>query len=147
MIMYRIAADSLTDKGRYVFSIEHYDLRNRLLGQPRARRYTPDGMYYCHMEKEDILRETAPFFRDVRVRPITAIVPLSGRLGHCFQLLVSRIAEKLPLVKNLGELLLVSAQAPIRQPKEGQHTSGNRLYKAIDHWYSKRIHRNTKISL
>lgn len=138
MSMHHLAADALNEVGRYVFSAEFYDLRSRLLGLPRARRYTPGGMYYCHMERDDILRETAPFFRRVHLRPMTVVVPFSGRFGRRSQLIISRIAERIPFVRNLGELLLVYAKAPIRSPEEGQYTAGNKLFKAIYRWYSNR---------
>jgi len=135
MVMNLLAANALTDNGRFVFSTEFYDLRNRLLGLPRARRYTPGGIYYCHIEKDELLRETAPFFRRVHVRPINVVVPFSSHLGVRSQLAISQISERIPLVRNLGELLLVSAEAPIRPPGEGKNSAGNKLFKAIYRWY------------
>ena len=135
MVMNRLVADALTDKGRFVFSTEFYDLRSRLLGLPRARRYTPGGIYYCHLEKDEIIQETAPFFRRVRVRPINVVVPFSSRLGYMAQLVISQVAEQIPLLRNFGELLLVSAINAIRPPEEGKYLAGNKLFKTIYHWY------------
>lgn len=138
MAMHRLASNALTEKGCYVFSNEFYNLRTRLLGLPRNQRYTPGGMYFCRLEKDDVLRETAPFFKHVQVRPIQVPVPFTRNLGFKWKMILARIAEIIPLVRDMGELLLVRARKPIHQPVEGQYSAGNRVAKAIFRWYGNR---------
>lgn len=138
MAMHHLAADALTEKGLYVFGNEYYNLQTRLLGLPRVRRYTAGGMLYCHMEKDDVLRETAPFFRRVSARPIQVPIPFTRHLAYKWRKVIARIAERIPLICDLGALLLVSAGTPIRQPVEEQHSSENKLAMTIYHWYRNR---------
>lgn len=131
MTMNRLAADALSDHGRFVFSAEHYELPRRLLGMPRARRYTPGGIYLCHLEKDQIVRETAPFFSKVRVRPINFVLPLQSHLGQRLGLVIARVVERVPVVRGFGRLLLACCLAPIRPPSEGEALGGNGLLKAL----------------
>ena len=48
MTMYRMVANALTDDGRYVGSVEHYDLNRRLLGLPLTRCYCKGGILIEH---------------------------------------------------------------------------------------------------
>jgi hypothetical protein len=40
-----------------------------------------------------------------------------------------RLVAALPFVRHFGELLLLTAQDPVRLPVEGEHRSGNRVAK------------------
>ena len=138
MAMYHLAADALTEKGLYVFGNEYYNLQTRLLGLPRVQRYTPGGMLYSHLEKNDVLRETAPFFRRVTARPIQVPIPFTRHLAYKWKKVIERIAERMPIARELGALLLVCAETPIRPPEEGQYTPGNKFAMAIYRWYRNR---------
>ncbi|MBI3805584.1 MAG: class I SAM-dependent methyltransferase [Nitrospirae bacterium] len=137
MAMHRLAADALAEKGRYVYSIEFYNLRIRLLGLPRAQRYTPGGMLFCNLDKNEVIRETAPFFEHLKVRPIQVAIPLARFLTYKWRVIVARVFEKLPFTRDLGTLLLISAEKPIRPIEEGQYSPGNKFAKAIYRWYYK----------
>lgn len=138
MAMHHLAAEALTEEGLYVFGNEYYNLQTRLLGLPRVQRYTHGGMLYCHLEKDDVLRETAPFFRRVTARPIQVPIPFTRHLAYKWKKAIARIAERIPLICDLGALLLVTAGMPIRQPVEGQHSAGNKFAMTIYRWYRNR---------
>lgn len=109
--MLAIAASALRPDGRFVFSTHYHSLRSRLSRESRSRHYRAGGIYRYLFEPGEIIRETRPCFDRVACRPIQIAIPLAGRLGlPAVQL--SRIAERLPLLRSLGELLLVEAEVP-----------------------------------
>lgn len=129
MAMYRMVAEALTDDGRYVASVEHYDLNRRLLGLPRARRYSKGGVLIEHLTTKTMHREAAPYFSKLRIRPIRPRVPLLVKLPRSLALLVLRLIAVLPLAKQFGELLLLTAQRPVRLPLEGEYLHSNWIAK------------------
>jgi len=135
MNMYRTIALALTDDGRYVASFEHDDLNRRLLGLPLARRYSKDGILIEHLTTKTLRREAAPYFSKLRVRPIRARVPLVTKLPLALANPLLRLVAVLPFVRNFGELLLLTAQNPVRLQVEGEHRSGNRLAKGVYRFY------------
>jgi SAM-dependent methyltransferase/uncharacterized protein YbaR (Trm112 family) len=141
MNMFRTIAQALTDKGRYVGSFEHDDLNRRLLGLPLVRRYTKDGILIEHLTTKSMRLESAPYFSSIRVRPIRPRVPLIAKLPSGLARHILRLAAVLPFVRHFGELLLLTAQNPVRLPVEGQHRFGNRVAKGI---YRSYMHRKNK---
>jgi SAM-dependent methyltransferase len=129
MNMYRTIAHALKDDGRYVGSFEHDDLHRRLLGLPLMRRYSKDGILIEHLTTKTMDLEAAPYFSKLRVRPIRPRVPFALKLPPGLALPLLRLVAALPLARHFGELLLLTAQDPVRLPVEGQHRSGNRLAK------------------
>ena len=110
--MMQLAADAIGNTGRFVFSTHHYGLRERLRGESMSGHYPDTGIYRLLFRRRDILRETSPYFRDVRCRPIRVQIPLLGRLGFPV-VAFSRLAEKIPLLDSLGDLLLLVAREPL----------------------------------
>jgi SAM-dependent methyltransferase len=135
MNMYRTIALALTDDGRYVGSFEHDDLNRRLLGLPLARRYSKDGILIEHLTTKTLRREAAPYFSKLRVRPIRARVPLFTKLPPALASPLLRLVAVLPFVRHFGELLLLTAQNPVRLPLEGEHRSGSRIAKGVYRFY------------
>jgi len=131
MAMYRMVAHSLADEGRYVASVEHDDLNRRLLGLPRMRRYSRDGILIEHLTKKVMRREVAPYFAKLRLRPIRPRVLLVTRLPRLFALAILRTVAALPFVRQFGELLLLTAQYPVRLPIEGERRHGSRVAKGF----------------
>ena len=129
LAMHHVAADALADEGVYVFSTEHYDLRTRLLGEPRAQRYKPGDNLFFRLTRAEVEREAAPYFANVRSRPINVSLPFSRLLPRPLRGGLSRAAERVPLLRQLGDLLLVRARRPIRAPEEGVASGGNRLFR------------------
>jgi SAM-dependent methyltransferase len=131
MNMFRKIAQALTDDGRYVGSFEHDDLNRRLLGLPFVRRYSKDGILIEHLTRKSMCLESAPYFSTIRVRPIRPRVPLVAKLFPGLAHPILRLAAALPFVRDFGELLLLTAQNPVRLPMEGKHRSGNWAAKGI----------------
>jgi uncharacterized protein YbaR (Trm112 family)/protein-L-isoaspartate O-methyltransferase len=140
MAMHRLVSDALSDEGRFVFGNEYYNLHIRLRGIPKVTRYSPQGMLFCHVEKEDVKRETAPFFKRVHVRPILVPTPFVRRIGIGYRgrRVLARLGEWIPVLRDMGALLLVQAEKPIRIPKEGECAPGNRLATVIFQWYQRK---------
>jgi SAM-dependent methyltransferase len=143
MNMYRTIAHALKDDGRYVGSFEHDDLNRRLLGLPLMRRYSKDGILIEHLTTKTMRREAAPYFSRLRVRPIRPRVPFVAKLPPGLALPLLRLLAALPFVRHFGELLLLTAQDPIRLPVEGEHRSGNRAAKGAYRSYMRK--KNQKV--
>src|SRR3984957_4124195 len=113
MNMFRMVAESLTDGGLYVAGVEYDDLFRRAYGMPLVRRYTPGGVLIEHLDLPTMRRDSATYFRPLRMRSIRAHVPFvkQGVVKRAPGLAValSGMACALPGFKHLGELLLVSA--------------------------------------
>jgi SAM-dependent methyltransferase len=131
LAMHRLAADALADSGVYVFSTEHYDLRSRLLGAPRAQRYRPGENLFFRLRRYEVEREAAPFFRDVRSRPINVSLPFSHRMPAPLRAVLSSAAERVPGLRELGDLVLVRATRPLREPEEGVGLPGSPLFRRV----------------
>lgn len=126
--MHRLAADALRDDGIYVFSVEHYDLRTRLLGNPRLMRYPGGGSTFQRMASMEVETEAHPYFGEVLSRPIQIFLPFIKSV------LLSRMIEFIPLLRQFGNLLLVRAAAPIRVPGMNQRTAGSRVFQLVYRW-------------
>lgn len=129
LAMHHVAADALADGGVYVFSTEHYDLRSRLLGAARAQRYRPGENLFFRLTRQEVEREAAPYFLKVRSRPINVSLPLSRFMPPGVRGGLSRLAERIPGLRQLGDLLLVRATRPLRALEEGTSVKGNRLFR------------------
>jgi len=141
MIMYRKIADALTDDGRYIGSVEHDDLNRRLLGLPLVRRYSRDGILIEHLTAKTMRREAAPYFSKLRIRPIRPCVPFVAKLPSGLAFPILRLTAALPIVRQFGELLLLTAQRPVRIPVEGEYRSGSRVAKSL---YRSYMHRKNQ---
>jgi SAM-dependent methyltransferase len=144
MNMYRTIAHALKDGGRYVGSFEHDDLNRRLLGLPLMRRYSKDGILIEHLTAKTMRLEVAPYFSKLRVRPIRPRVPFVRKLPPGLALPLLRLVAAVPFVRHFGELLLLTAQLPVRLPVEGQHRSGSRAAKGAYRSYMR--NKNKKAS-
>lgn len=135
MRMYCTVAELLRDDGRYVAGVEHDDLLRRLMGVPIARRYTPGGIFIEHFNIATLRREIAPYFSQLRFQPIRARVPFTRRLPLKLKILLSLAVVRIPVLKLLGEILLVRAERPIRPPGEGVRRPGNAAAKSAFRWF------------
>lgn len=109
--MYRLAAGALASGGRFVFSTHHYTFVDRLRRETQSGRYDAGGIFRYLFHRRELCEEAAEYFRGVQCRPIQMLIPFADRLGSTVVTL-SRIAERIPLVNQLGQLLLVSATRP-----------------------------------
>ena len=131
LAMHGVAAGALGDGGVYVFSTEHYDLRSRLLGAPRAQRYRPGENLFFRLRRHEVEREAAPFFLDVRSRPINVSLPFSRRMPPPVRAALSAAAEHVPVLRDLGDLVLVRARRPLREPQEGVASPGSPAFQYV----------------
>ena len=144
MNMFRTIAQALTDDGRYVGSFEHDDLNRRLLGLPLVRRYSKDGILIEHLTTKTMRLESAPYFSIICVRPIRPRVPFAAKLPPGLARPLLRLVAALPFVRHFGELLLLTAQNPVRLPAEGEHRSSSRIAKGVYRLYMRK--KNKKAS-
>jgi len=138
--MYSAIAEGLKDDGRYIVTLEHDDLIRRLLGLPLGRRYSPGGIYIEHFEPKTLHREIAPYFETFRSWPVRPFVPFArGRLSPTSFLWLSRLVSRTPILRQLGEIIMLRAERPLRPTREGVNRPGNPVLKALYRWYSRRI--------
>jgi len=107
----RTASAALTRSGRYVFSMHYHALRDFLHAVPAAGHYQGTGIYRYHMRAAEAKREGAPYFARVRVQPILLSLP------GVRNLVVTRIAQRIPILNSLANLLLGVAERPRRAPE------------------------------
>jgi len=138
MAMYRTIAEALKDEGRFVGSVEHDDLTRRLLGLPVARRYD-NGIFIEHFDPATMRREATPYFARLRTRIIRPRIPFLHRVPSGWALPLSRIFGALPILRGLGEILLLRAERPLRRPVEGVRRRGNTLAQRFYRWYMRKI--------
>jgi SAM-dependent methyltransferase len=131
MRMYCTIADALTDEGRFVGGVEHDDLIRRLLGFPLARRYSKGGTFIEHFDNATLRREVAPFFSKLSIRPIRPAVPFIRRLPLAWALWILRTIGVLPVLRQVGQILLFRAERPVRPPVEDARRPGSMLVKGL----------------
>lgn len=139
MAMYRTIADALTDDGRFVGSVEHDDLARRLLGLPKARRYSEGGIFIEHFDIATMQREAAPYFSKLRFRLIRPRFPFVAKLPRTWAVRFARMLTAMPVLRHLGEIQVLRAERPVRPPVEGVYRHGNKLAKAFFRWYMRRM--------
>lgn len=145
MKMYQTLAESLRDDGRYVAGVEYDSIHRRLIGLPLVRRYSAGGILIEHLDMPTMRREIAPYFSRVRMRLIRARVPFLTRLRLPMGIAVAavRTCSLLPGFKHLGEILLASAERPIRLPVEGavrpDYLGARNVYRRYKRWLGKEV--------
>jgi SAM-dependent methyltransferase len=137
MNMFRTVAESLKDDGRYVAGVEHDDLSRRIMGMPVARRYTPGGIYIEHFNIRQLRCELAPYFSRLHFRFIRAHIPFVKHLPTMLAVRLALAVIAIPLLRQLGTLLLASARDPIRPPLEGVRRPGIRTAQKFYRWYKR----------
>lgn len=109
--MYRLAASALKPDGRFVYSTHLHGIRQWLSGQEKSGRYRPGGIYRYNFTVPECIAEIQPYFNRVKARPIQAYVPYAMRMRLPLRL-QSRILERIPLLKNLADLILCITELP-----------------------------------
>jgi SAM-dependent methyltransferase len=110
--MYGLVAGALRADGQFVLSVHHYGLRQRLRHEPIDGRYSEGGIYRHLFSASEIEDELEPYFGRTSCRPIQIALPFTYRWPGFPLEAVSRLAERAPLVKRLGFLLLATARRP-----------------------------------
>lgn len=109
--MYRVVAEALTSDGRFVFNAHHHGLQQRFRNTPQAGHYPESEIFRYLFRRSEVVEECGMYFERVQCRPIQVTLPLIGRLG-LQTVTFSRIAEKIPIVNQLGKLLLGVGERP-----------------------------------
>lgn len=106
----RCAANAVKVNGKVVITARNYDLSRRWHSEPQSGRDTENGTYRYLFRRKELEAEVAAHFDDVKCRPVQVPLPFVARLPI---LPLSRvIGERLPLLKQFGELLLTTARRP-----------------------------------
>jgi SAM-dependent methyltransferase len=137
MSLYNSISESLKDDGWFIGSTEYDDLFRRNLGLPTATRYEEGGIFIEHFDVKKIRRETAPYFGTLKTWPIRPRVPLIHRLSPKIGTRISNLISKMPVLRDMGEILLFRAAAPVRSEAEGVHRPGNAVIKRLFGLYSR----------
>lgn len=109
--MCRIAAAALVERGRFVIDAHHHSLRHRVRREPQRGHYPESGIFRYLFRGTELREVCREHFKQVRCRPIQVTLPLLGRVGMQ-SVALSRTTERLPLLNQLGELLLGVAEQP-----------------------------------
>jgi SAM-dependent methyltransferase/uncharacterized protein YbaR (Trm112 family) len=114
--MFQLAINSLNKNGKFVFSTHHYTLIDYLTGNPKSGKYKENNIYRYYFKSKEIVNISKIYFNKIRVKPIYIRIPILGRLK--FPVIpLSLFISKIPILRDLGELLLLSACNPIRPKK------------------------------
>jgi SAM-dependent methyltransferase len=108
--LFQAAARALKPDGRFVHSAHHYNLRAWLQRVPRSGYYNGHRIYRYLSGRRELADETRKAFESVECRPIKVSLPFTRRLGLAGAGALR--LEKIPLLNNFGELLLVTGCKP-----------------------------------
>jgi SAM-dependent methyltransferase len=111
--MYHLATKALKSDGRFVFSVHHHGIRQRLSGERKSGRYSQGGIYRYNFTVNECKAEVRPYFKSVKARPIQILLPFARKLRLPI-VAQSRIFERIPLFSYLGNLILCTAERPNR---------------------------------
>jgi SAM-dependent methyltransferase len=121
--MYDLAAAALKPGGRFVFSAHHYGLRDRWTKAAKAGLYRVGGIFRECFTLREIRNEVRTAFKDVRIKPVQIYLPFLSRDPQT-RVRVSRLVENIPVLRGLGELLLIEAKSPVRASCEAPDRTG-----------------------
>ncbi|MCG3110741.1 MAG: methyltransferase domain-containing protein [Candidatus Manganitrophus sp. SB1] len=93
--------------GKYVVSTHHHDIREILRGVSTAEEYE-NGIFFQRFTRGSLRRELEKYFSAIEMKTVIIWVPYISRFkpGRVF---FSRLAEKVPILNQLGGLLLATA--------------------------------------
>jgi SAM-dependent methyltransferase len=108
----RVAAIACKPLGKFVFGTHYHGLGSRLRGEAKSGYYREAPIYRYMFGRREIVAETRPHFADIDLHPIRIALPFTARLGLPI-LKLSRLTERVPLINQFGDLLLVVARQPL----------------------------------
>jgi SAM-dependent methyltransferase len=136
--LFRVIADALTNEGRYVCGVEYDDLYRRLFGLPVMRRYSPGGVLIEHLTMADLKRESGTYFRGLRMQLIRVHLPLVHKLPLWLSAPITKLAGSIPIVRQFGQIVMVTATRPIRITPEAERRPGYLGAKNLYRWYKRK---------
>ena len=101
---------TLITGGWLVLTAYYFDLRRRLGGRPQEGKHR-SGIFYHYFTQAEIIEEFSRQLKIEKLKPIDITLPLESRLGlnKLCGGVISRLAERIPGLRNLGHLILVKA--------------------------------------
>ena len=105
-----LATITLKPAGEFVSTVYHYDLRKQKAGDEQEGKHN-FLIFFHYFTQEELSHEVSRYFDVLDVHPIDITLPLESRMSWPvkFAGMVSRIAEKIPILNKLGHLLIVKA--------------------------------------
>lgn len=99
---------ALRSGGRFISTTYHYDLRMRIKKTQQEGMH-PTGIFYHYYTKAELARDISRHFLIENMFPIDITLPFEARLHLPANIggWISRFFEHVPLVRDLGHLLLV----------------------------------------
>jgi uncharacterized protein YbaR (Trm112 family) len=111
--LYRLASSSLREPGKFIYSVHHYGLKERLKGVVKSGLYGPGDIYRYLLTMGECRKEIQAHFRKARIKSIQIYLPLARRLGLPLSAM-SSFLERVPLVSRWGTMLLCEASSPVQ---------------------------------
>jgi uncharacterized protein YbaR (Trm112 family) len=111
--LYRLAASALRQSGKFVYSVHHYGLKERLKGVVKSGLYGPGDIYRYLLTISECREEIQAHFQKARIKSIQIYLPLARRLRLPLAAM-SSFLEKVPLVSRWGTMLLCEASSPVQ---------------------------------
>ena len=140
MAMYRTISDALKDEGVFVGGVEHDDLTRRLLGLSIARATCAAASLLNTSTRRPCSAKPLHFSWTWLSAPFGPESRSSGGCRWPGPAGVSRMAGAMPIVQQLGEILLLRARRSIRSTvAEGVNRRGSKLVKGFFRWYTRNI--------
>jgi ubiquinone/menaquinone biosynthesis C-methylase UbiE len=102
---------TLVNNGKLISTVYHQDLRRRIKKQDQEGRHS-SGVFFHYFFAKEIRREFKKYFDTIDIHPIDITLPLESRLKIPSKLagLLSRLSEHMPIVNQLGHLLIIKAK-------------------------------------
>lgn len=100
-------SQALKLNGKYVVSTHHHDIRQVLRGINTAGKYD-NGIFYQSFTKNSLRRELEEYFSEITMTTTSILVPYLSRI-ETSRVFIPRLAERLPILNQLGAILLATA--------------------------------------
>jgi uncharacterized protein YbaR (Trm112 family) len=111
--LYRLAASAVREPGKFIYSVHHYGLKERLKGVVKSGLYGPGDIYRYLLTMSECRKEIQVHFRKARIKSIQIYLPLARRLRLPLSAM-SSFLEKVPLLSRWGTMLLCEASSPVQ---------------------------------
>jgi hypothetical protein len=109
--MYAMVAGALQPDGRFVFSAHHYGRRAVWDRVEKAGYYSGTELFREFLTADEMREEAGRYFGAVRLQPIQIVLPVVNRLPVP-PVIVSRVCERMPVLRDFGQLVVATATRP-----------------------------------
>ena len=107
----KVAAAAVKPSGKFVFGTHYFGLGSWLRGEKKSGYYKEAQIYRYMYRRGEVKGEAKQFFGAVTCWPVRIALPFLGRLGTRW-VTISRKLERVPLINQFGDLLVVIAKQP-----------------------------------